>query len=131
MTLIEQLERADGADRGLDRAIALSMPERFFDAGPRHEYTTDHDIGQINADGTRSLPGNGPDMLAPRYTDSIDAAMTLATGLRVRQITQYLGMLRWYVELETAGDELFGATGRTLPTAFAAAALRARSQGGE
>ena len=75
--LIKRLEALDAPCRECDVLIALTMPDRFFDNGPRNEYTDIHDIGTFNDDGSRSLPGNGPLMLVPAYTASIDVAMTL------------------------------------------------------
>jgi hypothetical protein len=76
LELAERCEKAAGPDRDLDIALALAQPNRFFNAGPYYEGAADR-IGVIQPDGTRSLPGQGPDMLVPRYTASLDAAMTL------------------------------------------------------
>lgn len=80
--LIELAERCMAArepDRELDIEIALAQPEKFFNAGPYYDGAPDR-IGRIDEEGERSVPGNGPDMLVPRYTASLDAAMTLIEG---------------------------------------------------
>jgi hypothetical protein len=74
--LAARVEALAGPDREMDILIALAQPGRFFNAGPKYDGAPDR-IGMINPDGSQSLPGNAPDMLVPRYTASIDAAMTL------------------------------------------------------
>ena len=74
--IVERIEQAEGASREMDAEIALSMPDRFFDAGPQWTGGP-RMIGEIDRDGNRCTPGNAPDMLVPAYTASLDAAMTL------------------------------------------------------
>lgn len=132
--LAARVEGLTGLDRAVDIAVALGQPDRFFNAGPKYDGAPDR-IGMIHADGSQSLPGNAPDMLVPRYTASIEAAMTLidpAYRLSVSE-TAIEGLPRWEVVL-IRRDADFGrgrkitVTGHTLPTTIAAAALRARSR---
>ncbi|PKQ00191.1 MAG: hypothetical protein CVT74_05040 [Alphaproteobacteria bacterium HGW-Alphaproteobacteria-13] len=74
--LIDTIETACEPSRDIDVAIALAQPETFFNAGPRWDGDRDC-IGQINTDGSRSMPGNSWDMLVPAYTFSLDAAVEL------------------------------------------------------
>lgn len=120
-SIIERVEAATGPDRDVDAAIAPIPGLRVVDEG--------HPLGRCCYD------ENGRLAALPRYTASLDAAMTLVpegagrmietqqlnrptksgAWARVR-ITQVCGF--------TVGDEGHGAT---LPLALCAAALRCRA----
>jgi hypothetical protein len=61
--IIERLEKASGPDRELDAQIAAQLCD-----------------GSVNVEGRYWKPGVRGFCIAPRYTASIDAAMTLAEG---------------------------------------------------
>jgi hypothetical protein len=75
LALAERCEAAMGPDRELD--VAIGLTGKFYIAEPRYP-GAEPMIGYIDEDGSRVEPGNGSqDRLVPRYTASLDAAMTL------------------------------------------------------
>ena len=76
LALADRCEAATGPDRELDCAIGCAVAG-FFVCKPRWEGAP-VSYGQVDADGSRSEPGTGGDWMVPRYTASLDAAMTLA-----------------------------------------------------
>lgn len=78
MTLIERIESADGPDRELDAEIAVAI--RYFPQNVGFVWKNDlepncPEIGRVTC--VTSLGTGGPHYAAPRYTASIDAALTL------------------------------------------------------
>lgn len=129
--LAERVEKADGPDRGLDALIAIALD-------PERQVIVDHEPGRfprkaIYGPVTKLVPmaeANGEDAAdyinAPRYTASLDAAMTLVPEGH-----------NWAVEHSTDGDGAWcydknvNNTGPSLAAtpalALTAAALRARA----
>src|SRR5512139_396667 len=75
LELAEQCEKATGPDRDLDCLIAVRAGG-FWTEAPRYEgddllYCREDDLGRT------IKPGQGGDMLVPRYTTSVDAALKL------------------------------------------------------
>ncbi len=76
LALAGACEKLEGPDREVDAAIAVATG-KFFLAEPRYA-GADRMYGYIDTDGSRVEPGNGDQhRLIPRYTASLDAAMTL------------------------------------------------------
>lgn len=121
--LVERIEGTSGGSRELDCAIGVEIG-RFFPLPPKWDGGP-IGYGYLDTEGSEVRPGNGGDQLVPRYTASIDAAMTLVEGelfgveLFVDQVT------RWGCILSTSvGDgDSYAAT---LALAITAASLRAR-----
>ena len=142
LDLAERCEKATGPDRELDVTIALAQPDRFFNAGPQYDGAPDS-IGTIDpSDGSQSIPGNAHDMLVPRYTSSLDAAMTLVPegchwSLRKTPLNNYLASV--FVIAPNGSDRPYvpdtfeQVQAATAANALAAAALRAHAAmiGGE
>lgn len=81
MTLIEQLEQAEGPSRELDAEIAAAV--RYFPKNVGFVWKNDleancPEIGRVTC--VTSLGTGGPHYESPRYTASIDAALTLVPG---------------------------------------------------
>lgn len=75
--LAGRVEKLTGPCRETDAAIGLATG-RFFLGEPRYPGAA-RMYGYVDENGSRVEPGNGShDSLIPRYTASIDAAMTLA-----------------------------------------------------
>lgn len=134
LALAERCEAATGADRELDAAIALAQCDKFFNAGPKHEGGRDR-IGVI-VGGDRCVPGNGaPDWLVPRYTASLDAALTLVPDdafWRVGHDGEGADPSVFKATIGVAKEGVCWITFRsaiaeTAPLALCAAALRARA----
>jgi hypothetical protein len=95
MTLLARLEAATGPDRELDAEIGIAA-KRFVRT---HDGPRGYVLARIDADGLIvDLPGSGgPLALVPRYTASIDAALSwMPEGWRwqMRQDpSQYCGIL--------------------------------------
>lgn len=71
--LLRRVEGAEGADRSIDCALAV-----ILDGFETDDYFGDGDLRYIHVvDGVRHIPGQAPDMLVPRYTASLDAALGL------------------------------------------------------
>jgi hypothetical protein len=135
-----RIESLTGPDREVDIAIALSQTDRFFNAGPRYEGAADR-IGKI-IDGLPHVPGQAHDMLVPRYTASLDAAMGLVPDGHTIQLSDWeADLLRkrgaWQAIVLPIGSRGsmtdFTFTNRcdhaaTPALALAAASLRARSR---
>lgn len=134
--LIAALEAATGPSRELDVQIALAQPDKFFNAGPYYAGADDR-IGRIYPDGSTSVPGNAPDGLVPKYTDSIDAALMLVPEgwvlerLSVWPYESYASLYgthegkdgkRWH----NACDGRTDGTGKTAPIALCIAAMKAQ-----
>lgn len=75
LELAERCERAEGPDRELDCLIGVAIG-RFF-TQPNKGWPDRPDYCEHRRDDTTCFPGNGFDQLVPRYTASLDAAMTL------------------------------------------------------
>ena len=133
--LADRCEAASGPDRELDIAIALALPVwtycdkpgRFFNAGPYYEGAADRIGFKSFDDSLQSLPGNAPDMMMPRFTDSLDAAMTLVPEGHewLRKSPNTMTVYRRPSDEEWA-NHIDGA-GATPALALCAAALRAQS----
>lgn len=150
LSLARRVEEATGADRELDALIALAcVPEvTGWVRHPNHEtcseISADHLLGEL-------WPSEGgfyawlhhkeniPCFQAPRYTASIDAAMTLvpegwdgalylATGDHKPQVQLETPAMRLAFTME---EEMAQGSAATLPLAITAAALRARAAQGK
>lgn len=121
--LADCCERRTGPDRELDCAIGVAIG--LFE---EHSSKYDHipfDYWRINSDGAHSQPGHGGDQMVPRYTASIDAALTLVPD-----------QCRWSLDVGMGDDRMCQVAiwfstlaGRAATPALAliAASLRARS----
>lgn len=74
-TMLERLEKATGPDRELDCLLAVAIGG-FHTKPPKYE-GGDVLYCRYDQDGTLIMPGQAGDMMVPRYTASIDAALTL------------------------------------------------------
>lgn len=138
-TIIDKLEREDGPDRGIDRAIAKvavwhRVEPRFTRSKHGAWISPDDWVGEYS-DGspiTDSLHGTTMHREVPAYTASIDAAMTLVPeGVNW---TMGGGGKECAIVIISAGQGLTDAAhgfAATPALALCIAALRARSQGGE
>lgn len=141
-TIIDKLERADGPDRELDRAIAKVMgwhrvEPRFTRSKHGAWISPDDWIGEYSNGSpiTDSLHGTTMYREVPAYTASIDAAMTLVPeGWMLTSLSE-LGMAGGCVcglgNPGTGAVAIADAGEHTLALAVCSASLRARSQGGE
>lgn len=73
--LIEKLAQAEGPSRELDCLIGVAIG-RFY-TEPNIAWPELLDYVRRNDDGSIIHPGYGGDQMVPRYTASIDAALTL------------------------------------------------------
>lgn len=142
MTLIERIESADGPDRELDAEIAVAI--RYFPQNVGFVWKNDlepncPEIGRVTC--VTSLGTGGPHYAAPRYTASIDAALTLVPeGWRPYSADMSIaGRTRFVIEgpktqwaTDDAGEKCAGAdwytqgVASTPALALCAAALKAR-----
>lgn len=143
MTMIEKLERADGPDRGLDRAIAKMIgwhrvEPRFTRSKHGAWISPDDWIGE-NSNGSPILDGLRRTTMyreVPSYTASIDTAMTLVPEGLMWSVQTDFGLpgrarLWGSVLPSQAAARSWNTDGATPAIALCIAALRARSQGGE
>src|SRR5688572_19992568 len=75
LKLAARCEAAEGADRELDCLIGVAIG-RFF-TQPNKGWPERLDYCERREDGGEVHPGHGFDQLVPRFTASLDAAMTL------------------------------------------------------
>ncbi len=127
-TLPHRIEAAEGADRALDAEIATAV--RYFPNNVGFVWKSDlepnvPEIGRVTC--VTSLGTGGPHYAAPRYTASIDAALTLVPP---DYHTEIRGLnAAWWAMVNPTAD---GTTGRytsyaaTPALALCAAALRAK-----
>lgn len=130
--LADRVEKLEGPCRETDAEIALAIG-RFYLAEPRYE-GAGRMYGYVDQDGSRVEPGNGSGAsLIPRYTASIDAAMTLVpegmeASVHWRKGDSYVGRAMVAVPFST---EAVGRICATPAIALTACALRARLMDGE
>lgn len=112
LVLAERCEKAEGPDRELDIAMLPLVGLRFVDEG--------HPIGQVCYD------RNNHGVPMPRFTASLDAAMTLVPeGCKVViEIASYQRAAWVYRE----GESVRSAFAQTAPLALCAAALRSKAK---
>lgn len=72
--LSERVERLEGADREIDRLIGVAVG--WFVTEPNKGWPDRMDYIDIRG-GTKSYPGGGFDQLVPKFSASLDAAMSL------------------------------------------------------
>jgi hypothetical protein len=129
LALAERVEALTGSDRDVDADIAvLAIPDRFFEA--KRDWQGKRVIGELcpqpDAPPSRSTPGSGYSgfLLVPRYTGSIDAAVTLIPdGVEWNMSTIY-NVARATVGLNTDHSENSENKSCLPAPAIAAAALR-------
>jgi hypothetical protein len=102
--IAERVEIVAGVDRDLDIEVALALPSwtygggpmRFFNAGPYYEGAADRIGLQSIHGGERPIvPGQAPDMLVPKFTESVDVAKrVMPAGWFVRITEVRFGMWR-------------------------------------
>jgi hypothetical protein len=136
LALAERCEAATGPDRELDIAICVAIDWRYDDweEGERtaREMAARHGMAWLVS---RSVEGyNSTWRHLPRYTASLDAAMTLVPEGHKCGVTQQdreKASEQWWGELRrgywTSYDKAFVARGATAALALCAAALRARA----
>lgn len=120
--LVERLEKATGGDTTLNRDIYWLVVVGFEQIGPH--------VFENPITGARKLFRPG---VSPRYTDSIDEALTLVPeGWAVDAMSQRSDGF-WCVSLWRLGDWIAGSNGeakalknKSLPIAIVIASLRAR-----
>lgn len=120
LQLADRVEALTEPCREVDAAIAVTALG-WFTIPPR--YVGDSvGYGYMEADGTRIHPGHGGDQIMPRYTTSLDAAITLA------EIDEaaFIALSDAMVALENNGWAK-GEWAKMLPRYITAAALRARA----
>lgn len=125
LELAARCEAATGLDRELDCAIGVAIG-RFF-TEPNKGWPERLDYVERRGD-VANYPGHGFDQLVPRYTASLDAAMTLVpegTRLQYQNFGDIGGRHMWLV---SPNERFVSAAPPAL--ALCAAALRARSAGG-
>jgi hypothetical protein len=136
-SLIERLEAATEGSRYLDVEIACAVPTSI-PGYPKYEYTVPMRIARgwesnriyvCDVDGDLTRESH----LAPNYTTSIDAALTLVPeGWVVANLYQHLETKRWLASVgrlnKEVGTSLFAATAAI---AFCIAALKARQAAGQ
>jgi len=71
--LIEKLEKLEGPDREADCQIGVAVDGFVTEERPYKGVI----YCRLDPDGTFTCPGQGADMLVPRYTASLDAAVAL------------------------------------------------------
>lgn len=125
--LIERIEAASGPDREIDCAIGVAIG-RFFTLPPKWEGGP-VGYGYRGADGEERHPGHGGDQLVPRYTESVDAALTLVPEGRSWELTQVVSegisiAFIWNMFEAGEGDS---AEAATPALALCAAALKSRA----
>lgn len=128
--LIARLTEETGPSRELDHDIAVAaFPGAYGFATSEHNRKNGHPVGL----GAEARPCMTAD--APRYTESIDAALTLVPDeWRPEHIGEQLSGGRWDVELhwrDYSMDDCIQAVGRTPAIALCIATLRARQGAGE
>jgi hypothetical protein len=90
LELAERVEGAAGPDRELDCAIAVAALG-FFELASKWEGGP-VGYGYTDNDGAEVRPGHGGDQLVPRFTFSLDAAMTLVPeGWQCERMTFWAG----------------------------------------
>lgn len=118
--LIERLEKATGPDRALDGLIAAAVG---VEHGPRETVHLESRSYSIF------------DEVAPRYTESIDAAMTLmpdgvwldiGTGTQKAAPSYHWPVVT--VGLQSDGSRIWRGQLKTIPLALCKAALQARAE---
>jgi len=128
LALAARAEAATGADRELD--VAIGLLGRFYVAEPRWP-GAEPMIGYVDDDGARVEPGNGAqDSLVPRYTASLDAALSLVPegwgfGVRTTDDRQHTARASCWTE-GNRGEYCYAAA--TPALALCCAALRARAR---
>ena len=105
LELAERCEKAQGPDEQLERDIALVVYGSFFEGIARHVPTQEG-------------------LIFPRYTASIDAAMTLLPQWSTGEIFRFGPGA--YVTVQFPGGQA-DTRARTLPLAICASALAARA----
>lgn len=133
VALAARVEAAGGGDRELDCRVAAAAGG-FFELPPKWEGGP-IGYGYLDADGGEVRPGHGGDQLVPRYTRSLDAAMTLVpVGWRVGSLGETVieGDDPWNVRLlEKRFDgraKRAEANAAAPALALTAACLKARAQ---
>jgi len=131
--LADRVEAGDGADRELDCLIAVACLG-YFEVPPKWKGGP-IGYGKFDSDGAEIHPGHGGAQLVPRFTASLDAAMTLVPegDYWVRQDLwpDYLGRATASVCRLVQGDQpaLTRVGQASSPArALTAAALRSRAQ---
>jgi hypothetical protein len=125
LELADACEAAEGPDRELDCAIAVSAAN-FFEIPPRYDGGP-IGYGYHDAKGAEIHPGHGGDQMVPAYTASIDAAMTLVPEGCDVTLDREKGFGAALV-FDTLGVDTIGAARATTPAlALCAASLRARA----
>ena len=113
LALADRAEAATGPDRDIDVAIAPLIGVRVVEHS--------HPLGR------RFYDKNGADVLLPRFTASLDAAMSLVPeGWEWRL---YSNSLRKGPEAQLQRDKIIITRGATPALALTAACLRAHAQG--
>lgn len=124
--LIERLEKATAPDRELDCEIALATG-RFRKLPPKYEGGDDR-YALIQPDGGMMEPGQAGDMLVPRYTGSIDAALKVGEAGWEYSISTLYGIADVEIPLNdsTVQPVRVRREHGHVPTALCEAILRAR-----
>jgi hypothetical protein len=126
LELATRVEALTGPDRDVD--VLIGLTGRFYVAEPRCP-GAEPMIGYVDDDGSRVEPGNGAqDSLVPRYTASLDAAMSLLPSdwYRVEQQQTNDGAWARVTRLVVGFTPDAEAHAPTPALALVAAALRAR-----
>jgi len=97
-SLVERVEGASGADREIDRQLAVAIDGFWIE----HQEYRGARYCHLDKDGRVSMPGQAGDMLVPAYTASVDAALAL--------VERVLPGAYWRLEaLPPALQEAYGA----------------------